>query len=169
MNAQMYDPQYVAARLAARRVQVGQVQIGQVQIGQVKEKPMAKRYNLTNEEMAELRELIAGDADEEALGAFAQRYNVHGNSMRGYVMSVRRRLLAEEVAEAGPAVDEPPARAVQPAPLIIAPPTPPAPAAPPAARIETIIEWLTTIRAMRDELREHGVLVEGSVSITVDL
>lgn len=183
MNAQMYDPKHVAARLAARRVQAGQV-------GQAQEKPMAKRYNLTSEELAELRELLAGDGDEEALGAFAQRYNVHGNSMRGFVTSIRRQLAEEATAvEAGPAVvQEPPLwkdiqreiaeEAAQAAQAVVVPPPPtlPAPdapngltAAPPAARIGTIIDWLTTIRAMRDELREHGVMVEGTVSITVDL
>ena len=164
-NAQMYDVQYVAARLAARRVKAGQVQ----------EKPMAKRHNLTNEEMAELRELIAGDADEMALGAFAQRCNLHGSSMRAHAQAIRRRM-AEEAAASAPAVEKPrrPGRSSPPA--VVVPPTLPAPAAPnglasapPAARIGTVIEWLTTIRAMRDELREFGVLVEGTVSITVDL
>jgi DNA-binding CsgD family transcriptional regulator len=98
MNAQMYDPQYVAARLAARRVPPEQPQ----------ERPMARRHNLTNEEMAELRELIAGDADEMALGAFAQRCNIHGSSMKAHARAIRRRL-AEEAEEAVESVaDAPP-------------------------------------------------------------
>lgn len=168
MNAQMYDPQYVAARLAARRVQVDRPE-------QPQERPMARRHNLTNEEMAELRELIAGDADEMALGAFAQRCNIHGSSMKAHARAIRRRL-AEEAEEAVESVaDAPPVRTVQSPPAVVVPIASP-PAAPnglasepPAARIGTIIDWLTTIRAMRDELREHGVLVEGTVSITVDL
>lgn len=121
MNAQMYDVQYVAARLAARRVPAGQV-------GQAQEKPMTKRHSLTEEERAELRELIAGDADEEALGAFAQRYNVHGNSMRGFILSIRRQLAAGAMdAEMEPAADEPPALAVQPPALVITPPHPAGP------------------------------------------
>ena len=168
MNAQMYDVQYVAARLAARRVKAGQA----------KEKsPMARCYNLTSEELAELRELIAGGADEEDLGAFAQRYNVHGNVMRSYIRGIRSQLrAAEETAAAYEAeVEEEFQAAVAspPAVVVAAPPTPPAPngltAAPPAARIGTIIDWLTTIRAMRDELREFGVLVEGSISLRVEL
>lgn len=159
MNAQMmYDPQYVAARLAARRVQ----------LAQEKEKPMAKRYSMTDEELEELRELIAGGTDEAALGAFAQRCNMHGSSMRAIVRSIRQELAVEEWAEALP-VAEP----VQAAPVVVAPPpTPPAAevmTVAPAARIESIVDWLTALRAMRDELAQHGVRVEGRVSITVEL
>lgn len=153
MNAQqMYDPQYVAARLAARRVKA-------------EEKPMTKRYSLTDEELEELRELIAGGADEEALGAFAQRCNMHGSSMRAIVRSIRQELAA-------PAVEVRP-QPVQAAPVVVAPPpTPPAASAmtvAPAARIESIVDWLTALRAMRDELAQHGVQVEGRVSISVEL
>lgn len=165
MNAQMYDPQYVAARLAARRVQPEQPQ----------ERPMARRHNLTNAEMAELRELIAGDADVMALGAFAQRCNIHGSSMKAHARAIRRRLAEEAEEQVESVADAPPVLTVQSPPAVVVPVASP-PAAPnglasvpPAARIGTVIEWLTAIRAMRDELREHGVLVEGTVSITVDL
>ena len=165
MNAQMYDPQYVAARLAARRVQPAQPQ----------ERPMARRHNLTNEEMAELRELIAGNADEMALGAFAQRCNIHGSSMKAHARAIRRRLAEEAEEQVESVADAPPVLTVQSPPVVVVPvaTSPAAPnglaSVPPAARIGTVIEWLTAIRAMRDELREHGVLVEGTVSITVDL
>ncbi len=110
-----------------------------------------------------------------ALGAFAQRCNIHGGSMKAHARAIRRRL-AEEAEEAVESVaDAPPVLTVQSPPAVVVPVASP-PAAPnglasvpPAARIGTVIEWLTAIRAMRDELREHGVLVEGTVSITVDL
>lgn len=45
----------------------------------------------------------------------------------------------------------------------------PAVVQPQPAGLDQVMEWLGRIRAMRDELAELGVTVEGSLSITIDL
>lgn len=122
------------------------------------------RTKLDPQEEAELEALLRGHAGEEDLADWRSAHNIHHKTFAGLVRRLRARYEAPRLSPAVQlTVQEPP-----PAAQAIITASPPAPAAS-STQIEPVITWLTTIRAMRDELAGHGVTVTGSHNIQIDL
>lgn len=159
----MYDLNHVRDGLARRR----QTQTAKPAKGQ----PMKKRTTLTIAEHDELKALIAAGATDPAIVDWGNAHHVNLNSYGAYVRTIKAALATAE-PPLPPPIFQPPAVVFSPLPALqpainVEASGPAAPALP--ANLDTVVNWLANIRALRDELREHGVTVEGTVSITIDL
>lgn len=157
------------------------------------------RTKLEPQERAWLELLLRSGADEEALTEYRKSLGLHHKSFAAMVRELRKQiagsarpstmaeqmqqmLAAAEEAQDGAAAEvevSPLAEAVERSTLDEARPMElmqvatvdrsPAVIQPKGAGLDQIVEWLGRIRAMRDELAEIGVKVEGSLSISIDL
>ena len=157
------------------------------------------RTKLEPQQLAWLELLLRAGADEEALTEYRKSLGVHHKTFAAAVLETRKQIAASkhlsgmaeqmqqmldaaEVAQDGAAAEvevSPLAEAVEWSALDEARPMElmqvatvdrsPAVIQPKGAGLDQIVEWLGRIRAMRDELAEMGVTVEGSLSISIDL
>ena len=127
------------------------------------------RNRLDAQEEAYLEAMIRRAAASQELDDWRKERRIHHKTFGAAVTAIRRRI------EAG--VSPSPA-AVQIAALERATPPAESPTEPPAvivsaparpAQIQPVIDWLATLRAMRDELAAHGVTVAGSLRIEIEL
>lgn len=149
------------------------------------EEPMTTlRTKLAPQEEAWLEMLIrAGNPDDE-LARYRVARGIHHKTFGAAVRRIRERIdqaeppssLAREMeqllAAAETVQDRRAAPAAEPitappAPVVARPAAALAPAAP--AQLDPLIHWLTGLRAMRDQLAEFGVTVEGTLQISIDL
>lgn len=133
--------------------------------------PMHSR--LDAQEKAHLEAMLRRDATPEELNAWRIERGIHHKSFGAAVRAIRQSLqeppspMAVELAN----LERPAAQAIEPpaeSQAILAPAIPAAAPARPG-QIEPVIQWLATIRAMRDELAHHGVTVAGSLRIEIEL
>lgn len=127
------------------------------------------RSKMDAQEKAHLEAMIRRDATPDELNAWRAERGIHHKSFGAAVRTIRQGLDAPPSPMAAAlAVLEPPAEtAIEPPPA--EPPAVLVPASPRPAQIDPVIHWLTTIRAMRDELAHHGVTVAGSLRIEIEL
>ena len=127
------------------------------------------RNKLDAQERAHLEAMIRRNATPEELNAWRKERSIHHKTFNSVVRHIRLGLEAPPSPMADAlATMEQPAHPVQPpaeAPAVITP----IPATARPAQIEPVVQWLTTIRAMRDELAQHGVTVAGSLRIEIEL
>lgn len=140
------------------------------------------RTKLDPQEEAWLEMLIrAGNPDDE-LARYRVARGIHHKTFGAAVRRIRERIdqaeppssLAREMEQLLAAAETVQSRRPAPEP-ITAPPAPvvarPAAALAPAApaQLDPLLAWLTNLRAMRDQLAEFGVTVEGTLQISIDL
>lgn len=137
------------------------------------------RAKLEPQQLAWLELLLRAGADEEALTEYRKSLGVHHKTFAAAVLDTRKQIAASkhlsgmaeqmqqmldaaEVAQDGAAAEMElmQVATVDRSPAVIQPK---------GAGLDQIVEWLGRIRAMRDELAEMGVTVEGSLSISIDL
>jgi hypothetical protein len=127
------------------------------------------RSKMDAQEKAHLEVMLRRDATPDELNAWRIERRIHHKSFGAAVRAIRQSLDAPPSPMAAAlAVLEPPAEtAIEPPPA--EPPAVLVPASPRPGQIEPVIQWLATIRAMRDELAHHGVTVAGSLRIEIEL
>lgn len=125
------------------------------------------RTKLDPQEYAHVEALIRRGASDEELADWRKQHQIHHKSFTTALRDIRRRVEAppSPMAAQIAALESAPARTPDQAPAVIV--QAPAPARP--AQIDPVIHWLTTLRAMRDELAQHGVTVAGSLRIEIEL
>lgn len=146
------------------------------------------RNKLEPQEEAFLEALLRDGATDDELAIWRKTRQIHHKTFGVAVRRLRERIansaapspMAAQLADLSRPTRPNPPPPAPPAPKTLSlqvnpdPPEGPAgaiiiPPAAPAAGLDQLVNWLASLRAMRDELAAHGVHIEGSVAISIDL
>ena len=149
---------------------------------------ITSRAKLEPQEEAFLEALLRDGATDDELAAWRKNRQIHHKTFSVAVRRLRERIAASAAPSPMAAQLADLSRPTRPNPPPPAPPAPkalslqvnpdpaPAPAgsiliqpAAPAAGLDQLVNWLTDLRTVRDQLAAHGIDVEGNLSIRISL